>query len=332
MSTTTIGNIKVTDLEKIKQVIEDIRDGKEEVNWLTLGYGTGRNIVELSGQGAGGMEELFETLTDDVIAFCYLRVNLDALRKKIIFISFVGQSSKPMKRAFVCQHKADIESILTNPHLSLSASSDADLDADDIMKQLHKVSGVNYDGQRSQDKGILSVDPNWAKTRKEFFAKQELTDERDVTKSFNTGPLSTTPMNLSGRPGITASYINDEVPKTKAKPAIAVRGRKEEPKAEPVVEAPKEEPKMEEPAAAEEEEVAEVEEAAVEPTEEAEPEEAAPVEEEVAGVEAAIEEVTVNPTEEAEPEEEEAQEEVEQPAEEEAEVEETPTEEQPADE
>ncbi|KAG9390598.1 Cofilin/tropomyosin-type actin-binding protein [Carpediemonas membranifera] len=257
MSFTAQGNIRVEDLDKIKGTINDIRDATKPTQWMTLTYGKGRNDIVMSQTGNGDINELVDALTPDTIYFSYIRVPLDALREKFVFITYIGESVRPMKRAFVSQHKPDIEKILSPHHLSVSASSEEDLAAEEILKSLHKGSGANYDAQASQDKGILPVDPNYLRERKDFYKKQELTEERDLTRAFNKDPLSTTPMDLRGRPGITERYINDNVPKTAAKPAPAPATKPEpvaepdkpvEPAVEPVEEPAVEEPTPEEPA------------------------------------------------------------------------------------
>jgi hypothetical protein len=73
-----------------------------------FGYDGPTKIV-LKGSGSGGFDELKSHLTDDTIAFCFVRFitgDEESKRAKFVFLSWCGEKVKALARAKLSVHKA----------------------------------------------------------------------------------------------------------------------------------------------------------------------------------------------------------------------------------
>ncbi|KAJ1908233.1 hypothetical protein LPJ81_000247 [Coemansia sp. IMI 209127] len=143
------------DNPEIQQAYDDVRDDKSETTWMLLEYDEATKADELrvATKGTGDIEELKGKLRDDAPAFGYIRVPIanDELsqRTKFVLISWCGPSTKVMRRAKLGVQKGELKKVINSFSIEIPASDAADIDAKDILLQLKKAGGANYDRQTS---------------------------------------------------------------------------------------------------------------------------------------------------------------------------------------
>ncbi|KAJ2086642.1 hypothetical protein EV179_005473 [Coemansia sp. RSA 487] len=134
---------------------EDVRDDKSETMWMLLEFDEATKADELrvTAKGTGDIEELKEKLSDDAPAFGYIRVPManDELsqRTKFVLISWCGKNTKVMRRARLGIQKGELKRVIDSFSIEIPADDTDDLDAKEILLQLKKAGGANYDRQAS---------------------------------------------------------------------------------------------------------------------------------------------------------------------------------------
>ncbi|KAJ2126636.1 hypothetical protein IW136_006626 [Coemansia sp. RSA 678] len=144
----------ICDDPEILKAYDEVCDDKNEVNWILLTFAdTKSNILKVGHKGTGGIDELKEYLKEDEAAFGYVRVPMSndplSQRTKYVLVSWIGQQLSYMRRARLSVQKSDVTKVLRYFSIEVPATERAELDADDILVQLKKAGGANYDRQTS---------------------------------------------------------------------------------------------------------------------------------------------------------------------------------------
>ncbi|KAL7712430.1 Coactosin [Entamoeba marina] len=134
---------------EIAQAVQEVIDDKvEDVEYCILGCQTQPNKVFLETKGKGGLDEVKAALRDDALQFAYYRTisgDEESRRVKFVFISWAGDNiRKPKLRAVMSILKGDVKSIINNFHVELHATSQEDLDAEEIATKIKKAGGADY--------------------------------------------------------------------------------------------------------------------------------------------------------------------------------------------
>ncbi|CAI2183485.1 8989_t:CDS:2 [Funneliformis geosporum] len=140
---------------EICEAYEEVRDDKNETSWLILQYVSDRSDkLILKSKGTGGLQEFVEKLDENQAAFGYIRLNVSndelSVRTKFIFITWVGSGVKIMRKAKLSVHVSDVKKVLRACAIDVNAHDKAELDEEEILTQLRRAGGANYD-RRSYD-------------------------------------------------------------------------------------------------------------------------------------------------------------------------------------
>ncbi|XP_022110657.1 coactosin-like protein [Acanthaster planci] len=133
----------IPDSEKLREMYEDVRRGAK--GWCTATY-DGKIIVP----GDCGMEysDLLDLLGEDDRCYAYAKFEVDT-RDKFAFITWIGPSVSPLKKAKVSTDKAFVKKIWTEFTKEILADEKSDLKEGKIIKMLEMASGAAYGtGQR----------------------------------------------------------------------------------------------------------------------------------------------------------------------------------------
>jgi len=168
----------------------------DALNWMIMGYrpeNKDRLVVLYS--GSGDFQELRENIPDDKPVYMYLNFHFgDTGRSRFIFMSYVPENLGPLEKSRVVGHKGDTEKFFKYFHVTWHMNSLDDLSEEELTKKLLKAGGANYSVQES-NKGDFS---SYKQKTREFYSE---TDKRTEVKAiYHTGPLTTTPCDISGRP------------------------------------------------------------------------------------------------------------------------------------
>ncbi|CAO3652506.1 unnamed protein product [Cunninghamella blakesleeana] len=142
------------DNSAIAELYEDVRDDKTETNWAFFDFADGRpDRLKVSGSGTGGLEEFKGHLKFDVAGWGYVRLNFSndeySLRVKFILVNWCGESVGVMRKAKLGVQISSVKSVIRSFHGEVPANTLADLNEKEIMTELRRNAGANYDRQNS---------------------------------------------------------------------------------------------------------------------------------------------------------------------------------------
>jgi hypothetical protein len=191
----------------IKEAYDKVRDDNSPLNWISLGYGSSKKVLELYGTGEGGLTEFTASLKEDEITYGYVRVIYgDSQRSKFVFITYVPDGLSILTKSKANTHKPAVTQYLKFLHSDVYATTTAELDEDVIQAKLKAAAGANYGtggtaAAGSEDFGSIKDNA------KNFFQQTEGKGSRQSIV-YHKGPLGeATPLSLTGRAGITEKYI-----------------------------------------------------------------------------------------------------------------------------
>jgi len=191
----------------IKEAYDQMRDDNSAMNWISLGYGSSKKVLQLYGSGEGSLQEFTASLKEDEITFGYVRIIYgDSQRSKFVLITYVPDGLSILTKARATTHKPAVTQYLKYMHSDVYATTLAELDEDVIQAKLQAAAGANYGtggtaAAGSEDFGSIKDNA------KNFFQQTEGKGSRQ-TIVYHKGPLGeTTPVSLIGRAGITEKYI-----------------------------------------------------------------------------------------------------------------------------
>lgn len=130
----------------VTEAIADVRSDETPVNWCVGSYEekNPKKPIVLSGKGADGLKGILPLLESDVVAYALLRV-MDVVDEistvKFVFITWVGESVKPMTKGKISTHKSTVEKAFHPAHVTIYATSSGDLSEEDIMSKVQNASG-----------------------------------------------------------------------------------------------------------------------------------------------------------------------------------------------
>jgi len=124
---------------------------------------------------------------------------------QFVFITHVPEGLSGLSKAKANMHKPSVDSFLKYFHVQVNATTTSDLQESTVQAKLTAASGANYGTGGAAPAGSENFG-NIKSNAKTFFSETE--KKGSVSISYNKDPLSTTtPVNISGRAGITEKYI-----------------------------------------------------------------------------------------------------------------------------
>ncbi|XP_065830042.1 uncharacterized protein [Oscarella lobularis] len=130
----------------VVQAVSDVKADGSSTDWAVAGYGENnvKNPLVLLGSGSEGLDNLKELLTPEIAAYAILRVKDvvdDIATVKFVFIKWVGENVKPMSKAKISTHKADVEGVFHPAHISIFATQLSEVSQRAIMDRVQSASG-----------------------------------------------------------------------------------------------------------------------------------------------------------------------------------------------
>lgn len=141
------------DSPEILAAYDNVRDDKDETNWLLISYAapTGDKVA-LTATGTGGVAELATKLDDSQAQYAYIRVEYandkESSRVKFALIIWIGEQTRVMRKARVSIQSGEIKRVLHHHSITVDARTKSDLNEDEIVRGLRKAGGADYNGGR----------------------------------------------------------------------------------------------------------------------------------------------------------------------------------------
>lgn len=141
------------DSPEILAAYDDVRSNKSPTNWLLISYAEAMgDALTLTTTGEGGLAELREKLDPSQAQYAYLRVEYandsESSRVKFVFIVWIGEQTKIMRKARVSIESGAVKAVLNHHSITVPARSLEELNEGEIITQLRKAGGADYNGGR----------------------------------------------------------------------------------------------------------------------------------------------------------------------------------------
>ncbi|XP_032232708.1 coactosin-like protein isoform X2 [Nematostella vectensis] len=131
--------------EQITEACVDIRNNDSENTWAVFTYDESNTIcLHKSGKE---YDEFLAEFDESDRAYAYVRIETgDELsrRAKFAFITWVGPSVSPLKKAKVSTDKAFVKQVLQNFAVEIQADDKSELQYDHVKSVVQKAGGANY--------------------------------------------------------------------------------------------------------------------------------------------------------------------------------------------
>eukprot|EP01100_Stratorugosa_tubuloviscum_P006262 TRINITY_DN270_c2_g1_i1.p1 TRINITY_DN270_c2_g1~~TRINITY_DN270_c2_g1_i1.p1 ORF type:complete len:330 (+),score=163.79 TRINITY_DN270_c2_g1_i1:41-991(+) len=66
--------VNITNVTELRTALSELHSSENPINWVLLGYGTGKNDIQFVSKGSGGLEEFKSQLVDNQVQFGVLEV------------------------------------------------------------------------------------------------------------------------------------------------------------------------------------------------------------------------------------------------------------------
>ncbi|KAJ2230791.1 hypothetical protein H4R99_006246 [Coemansia sp. RSA 1722] len=139
---------------EIQKAYDDVRDDKTETNWMLLEFSTTKkDELQVASTGSDGLTGLVKNLKQDSAAFGYIRMVMandeHSQRTKFVFLTWCGPQTPLMRKARLSVQKADVKNVIGAFSIEIAASEISELQEENILIQLKRAGGANYDRQTS---------------------------------------------------------------------------------------------------------------------------------------------------------------------------------------
>lgn len=138
--------------QDILTAYEAVRSDKDETKWLLLSSGTTSKELALIEASNEPFETLVEKLAIDQIQYAYARVEYandsESTRVKFALIIWNGPQVHSAKKFKMLGELMDVKRVINHYSKEFNADDKRDLALDDVVKQLRKSGGADYNGGR----------------------------------------------------------------------------------------------------------------------------------------------------------------------------------------
>ncbi|KAG6358029.1 hypothetical protein SLS64_010749 [Diaporthe eres] len=131
---------------------EAVRSDKDETKWLLISSGTTSKQMGLQESSSESFEAMVDKLADDQIQYAYARVEYandsESTRVKFALIIWNGPNVHSAKRFKMLSEVQEVKKVLHHYSKEFNADDKRDLVFADIVKELRRSGGADYNGGR----------------------------------------------------------------------------------------------------------------------------------------------------------------------------------------
>eukprot|EP00284_Hemiselmis_tepida_P001483 CAMPEP_0174945104 /NCGR_PEP_ID=MMETSP1355-20121228/80719_1 /TAXON_ID=464990 /ORGANISM="Hemiselmis tepida, Strain CCMP443" /LENGTH=353 /DNA_ID=CAMNT_0016192461 /DNA_START=92 /DNA_END=1150 /DNA_ORIENTATION=- len=183
------------DVDEVKEIIADIRDGDCDLRWVIFGYDDAqmRTLVVVEA-GDSGLEDLNKSLEDDKISYAFFEV----AEKTFALFQWLPERASGMAKARASIHRSFVTSLLGNISIDVVASTRSDVSQARIDEELSYMEAT---------KGKLLTDDVAAqKQQEEHRRKQELAKQRAQAGNTKEAQLRLATLSAGGA-GVAQGHL-----------------------------------------------------------------------------------------------------------------------------
>ena len=129
----------------MQEAWKEVRNDKSPTNWALFGYEGKSFDLKLVGKGEDGVDELKEDLNSSKIMYAFLRVeDPKTSLPKYVFLHWQGETVPGTRKGMSATHLRDVQKYFHGSHLTVNARNEDEVDEDDIVQKVSKVSSTEY--------------------------------------------------------------------------------------------------------------------------------------------------------------------------------------------
>jgi hypothetical protein len=140
--------VQFADEDALRAAIRNVRDDKNDNDWVLMGYEGNTNKVVLAATGDQGLEQLISHLEEDKILYGFYRTTDtvdNTVAVKFVLILWVGEKVPIIRKARITTHKGEITSFIGQYHVDCSCSNLHEINDEIITDLVRRASGTaNY--------------------------------------------------------------------------------------------------------------------------------------------------------------------------------------------
>jgi len=113
-------------------------------HYIVLGY-EGKNVIKIEAQGEGFANDALALFPDGECRYAYLRMEHIIEKNtttKFVLLDYTPDAIPPMRKALLSTHKAQVAQLLQPVHVSVQASSRAEISDDIVEDKIGAASGT----------------------------------------------------------------------------------------------------------------------------------------------------------------------------------------------
>lgn len=123
-------------------VYNDIVVEQRSIDWFLLGYEEGsKNRIKLLKKGEGELNEMSQYLTEEMVAYGYMKVwdktvDRHSTSPDFVIITFIGKRVKAQERARAVIHRLDVQQAFPRYIIEFEANCKEDLSMDRLWEEI----------------------------------------------------------------------------------------------------------------------------------------------------------------------------------------------------
>ena len=135
----------------MQEAWKEVSNAKSPTNWALFGYEGKSFDLKLVSKGEDGVDELKEDLNSSKIMYAFLRVeDPKTSLPKYVFLHWQGETVPGTRKGMSATHLRDIQKYFHGSHLTVNARNEDEVDEDDIIQKVSKVSSTEYNFKEKQ--------------------------------------------------------------------------------------------------------------------------------------------------------------------------------------
>jgi len=171
----------------MQEAWKKVRDEKSDTNWVLFGYEGTTFDLKLISTGEDGVDEMKDELNASKIMYGFLRLeDPKTSLPKYVFFHWQGESVPGTMKGKAATHLRDIEKYFHGAHLTVTARDEDEVDENDILDKVSKVSATAYNFKEKQTFGDEAPPTPVGSNHKKINPKAELPNMDEREKFWNS--------------------------------------------------------------------------------------------------------------------------------------------------
>jgi len=171
----------------MQEAWKKVRDPKSDTNWVLFGYEGTSFDLKLISTGEDGVDEMKDELNASKIMYGFIRLeDPKTSLPKYVFFHWQGESVPGTMKGKAATHLRDIEKYFHGAHLTITARDEDEVDENDILDKVSKVSATAYNFQEKRTFGDEAPPAPVGSNHKKINPKAELPDMDEREKFWNS--------------------------------------------------------------------------------------------------------------------------------------------------